>query len=190
MTSTDDGPRHSPVALRPIDTDDSDLRPRRLLVIVFKNDASAHAALGDVKQLVARGKLKVEDTCVVVRREDNMLDITETADMGATGGALRGGLAGALVGVLALVPVAGLSVGAAICGFLARHNDYGIDRDFQRRMAEALTPGTAALVTVVESGDVDATLAAVASWRARVVATDLDEEVAEELRDVLTAGSR
>jgi uncharacterized membrane protein len=57
-------------------------------------------------------------------------------------------------------------------------------------VAEALKPGSAALVTVVESRDIDAALAAVASWRAQVVATDLDEEVAEELRDVLTAGSR
>jgi uncharacterized membrane protein len=190
MTSTDHGPRQSTFAVGPIGTDDSDLPPRRLLVIVFENDASAHAALGDVKQLVARGKLKVEDTCVVVRREDNMLDITETADMGATDGALRGGLAGALVGVLALVPVAGLTVGAAMCGFLARHHDYGIDRHFQRRVGEALGPGSAALVTVVAPGDIDATLAAAASWRAQVVATDFDEEVADELRDVLTAGSR
>jgi uncharacterized membrane protein len=190
MTSTGDGSWQSPFAVTPIETYDRELPPRRLLVIAFENDASAHAALGDVKQLVARGKLKLEDACVVVRREDKMLDITETVSMGGKGGALRGGLAGALVGVLALVPVAGLTVGAAVGGFLARHHDYGIDRHFQRRVAESLRPGSAALVAVVEPGDIDVALAAVASWRAQVVATDFDEEVADELRDVLTAGSR
>ena len=90
MTMTGDGPGQSPFVFTPIDTAESELPPRRLLVFAFENDAHAHAALGDVKQLVARGKLKVEDACVVVRREDKMLDITETADMGGLGGAMRG----------------------------------------------------------------------------------------------------
>jgi uncharacterized membrane protein len=189
IMTTGEGPRQSPFVFSPIDAAESELPPRRLLVFAFENDAHAHAALGDVKQLVARGKLKVEDACVVVRREDKMLDITETADMGGLGGAMRGGLAGAAVGVLALVPVAGLVVGAAVGGFLARHHDYGIDRDFQQRVGEALKPGSAALVTVVESADIDAALEAVSGWNAEIVATDLDEAVADRLREVLAAGS-
>jgi len=109
--------------------------------------------------------------------------------MGGLGGGMRGGLAGAAVGVLALVPIAGLLVGAAVGGFLARHHDYGIDRDFQQRVGEALKPGSAALVTVVESADIDAALEAVSGWNAEIVATDLDEAVADRLREVLAAGS-
>jgi uncharacterized membrane protein len=189
MTMTGDGQGQSPFVFTPIDAAESELPARRLLVFAFESDAHAEAALGDVKQLVARGKLKVEDACVVVRLKDNTLDITETADMGGLGGGMRGGLAGAAVGVLALVPIAGLLVGAAVGGFLARHHDYGIDRDFQQRVGETLKPGSAALVTVVESADIDATLEAVSGWNAEIVATDLDEAVAGRLREVLAAGS-
>jgi uncharacterized membrane protein len=190
VASIGEGPRQSPIAFTPVDSDVQAEGPRRLLVIAFENDASAHAALGDVKQLIARGKLKLDDACVVVRREDMMLDITETVDVTTSGGAVRGGLAGALVGVLALVPVAGLAVGAAVGGFLARHHDYGIDREFQQRVGETLKPGAAALVMVIESADAEAALAAVSTWNAQIVATDLDEVVADQLREVLAAGNR
>jgi uncharacterized membrane protein len=154
-------------------------------VIAFADDAQAHSALGDVRALVARKELRLEDACIVARRDDGTLDITETAEMGGRGGAVRGGVAGGILGAVVLLPVAGLAVGAAVGGWLAARRDFGVSRDFQRRLGEVLKPGRAALVALVEAADAEAVTATVSRWQAEVVTTDLDPDVERQLREAL-----
>jgi uncharacterized membrane protein len=155
------------------------------VAIAFEDGAHAHAALGDIRALVARKQLRLEDACIVTRRDDGSLSVTETVELSGSGGAVRGGIAGGLAGAIVLLPVVGLVVGAALGAFLASRRDFGVSSDFQRRLGEVLQPGRAALAALVEAGDVEAITAVVSQWHAEIVTTDLDPEIEEQLRDAL-----
>ena len=58
---------------------------------------------------------------------------------------------GLLFGLLFFVPLFGLAVGAGIGALLAKIEESGVDKEFQRQVQDLLQPGTSALFLVVEN---------------------------------------
>lgn len=104
-----------------------------------------------------------------------------------TGAAAKGSLLGGLLGILVFNPVAGAVVGAASAAAVQRLRQAGIGDDLLTEIAGHLGPGKSALVVLSSDGDPDAVAAAMKHGNPRLVYAELDDEVAEELKEILRA---
>lgn len=102
-----------------------------------------------------------------------------------TGAAAKGSLVGGLLGILVFNPVAGAVVGAASAAAVQRLRQAGIGDELLTEVAGHLGPGKSALVVLSSDGDPDAVAAAMRHGNPTLVYAELDEEVAEELKELL-----
>lgn len=101
--------------------------------------------------------------------------------------AVKGSLLGGLLGILVLNPVAGAVAGAASASAIQRLRQAGIGDDVLERVVEHLAPGKSALVVLSSDGDPGAVAAAVQHGNPTLVYAELDDDIAEELRQILGA---
>lgn len=156
--------------------------PVQLVVAAFNDERSAKEALKALKQ-VQREKLIQIDSAAVLRKDRHgKLHIKETADMGGGKGAALGGVAGAAIGVIAgpalLVPAA---VGALIGGLAAKLRDSGFSDERLKKLGEGLTPGSSAIVAVVEHRWVAQVEAAMAEAGADLLTAAMSADIAGQL---------
>jgi len=125
--------------------------PVQLIVAAFKDEQTAKEALDALKKAQKEKLIKIENAAVLRKDEKGKLHIKETADMGGKKGATLGGVAGAAIGLIAgpalLVPAA---VGALVGGLAAKARDSGFSDARLKALGEGLTPGSSAIVAVVE----------------------------------------
>lgn len=100
------------------------------------------------------------------------------------GAAAKGSVLGGLLGILVLNPVAGAVVGAASAAAVQRLRKAGIGDDLLAEVTEHLGPGKSALVVLSSDGDPDAVTAAMQHGNPTLVYAELDDEVAEELKEI------
>ena len=147
--------------------------PLQIIVAAFQDEGAADSALATLKE-ARREKLISIDNAAVIRKDDKgKLHIKETEDMGGGKGAGIGVLVGGAIGLIGgPVGVAlGGALGAAVGGITAKLYDGGFKDDRLREIGKSLTPGTSAIVAVIEH-----------RWVA-----DLESELAEVGADVMTA---
>ncbi|MEI7057356.1 DUF1269 domain-containing protein [Nocardioides sp. CCNWLW239] len=101
------------------------------------------------------------------------------------GAAAKGSLLGGLLGILVLNPVAGAAVGAASAAAVARLRQTGIGDDLLQPIVEHLEPGKSALVVLSSDGDPAAVAAALKHGDPTLLYAQLDDDVADELRELL-----
>jgi uncharacterized membrane protein len=124
--------------------------PVDVVVAAFPTDTGAREALHMLDDAKKRGVIAIKDAAVLTKDADNRVHISETADKGFGRGAVIGGVAGAAVGLLA-GPIGWAALGgAAIGGLAAKLRDGGFRDESLRKMTEGLTPGSSALVAVIE----------------------------------------
>ncbi|MFJ2755785.1 DUF1269 domain-containing protein [Nocardioides sp. NPDC087217] len=104
-----------------------------------------------------------------------------------TGAAAKGSLLGGLLGILVFNPVAGAVVGAASAAAVQRLRQAGIGDELLTEVTGHLGPGKSALVVLSSDGDPDAVAAAMKHGNPTLVYAELDEAVAEELKEILRA---
>jgi uncharacterized membrane protein len=125
--------------------------PVQLVVAAFDDEKSAKQALNALKQAQREKLIRIDSAAVLRKDEKGKLHIKETADMGGGKGAALGGVAGAVIGVIAgpalLVPAA---VGALVGGLSAKLRDSGFSDARLKKLGEGLTPGSSAIVAIVE----------------------------------------
>jgi uncharacterized membrane protein len=92
---------------------------------------------------------------------------------------------GGLLGILVFNPVAGAVVGAASAAAVQRLRQAGIGDELLTEVAGHLGPGKSALVVLSSDGDPDAVAAAMKHGNPRLVYAELDDEVAEELKELV-----
>jgi uncharacterized membrane protein len=164
----------------------ADQAPLEAVVAAYKTEDGASRALADLKS-AGSDVLGIKQAAVLVRDRDNKLQIKESHHVGK--GAAVGGVAGAVVGIIA-GPVGWAALGGAAIGGLAnRLRDTGFPDSRLKQVGEALTPGTSALIAIVEHRwvlDVE--------QRLRVAAQDVMTEavqadVAAQLDEQATTGS-
>lgn len=164
----------------------ADQLPVQAVVAAFKTPEGASDALQELKS-VDPNILGIKEAAVLVRDADNKLQIQESHHVGK--GAVVGGVAGAIVGLIA-GPVGWAAAGGAAIGGLAnRLRDTGFPDARLRQIGEALTPGTSALVAVVEHRWVAAVEERLREMAADVMTEAVRAEVAAQLEEH-AAGNR
>lgn len=124
--------------------------PIDVVVAAFPTEDGAKEALHEINEAKKSGMIDIRDAAVLTKGQDDKLHISETADKGFGRGALIGGVAGAAVGLLA-GPIGWAALGGGVIGGLAsKLHDGGFPDDRLRQVGESLTPGSSALIAVVE----------------------------------------
>jgi uncharacterized membrane protein len=156
--------------------------PIQLIVAAFKDEKAAKEALKVLKQAQKEKLIKIENAAVLHKDAKGKLHIKETADMGGKKGATLGGVAGAAIGLIAgpalLVPAA---VGALVGGLTAKLRDSGFSDARLEALGQSLTPGSSAIVAVVEHTWVDQVKAAMAEAGADALTASIGADISQQL---------
>jgi len=125
--------------------------PVELIVAAFPNEEAAKAALEGLKKAKSEGLIAIEGAAVLRKDDKGKLHITETEDIGGGKGAAIGGVVGAGIGLIAGAALAvPLAVGALVGGLTSKLRDTGFSNERLEKLGENLTPGSSAIVAVVE----------------------------------------
>lgn len=157
--------------------------PVQLVVAAFQEESAADQALKELKSAQREKLIDIQDAAVIRRDEKNKLHIKETADPGGGKGAAAGGAIGAIIGLIG--GPAGVAVGAAagalVGGVTAKVVDSGIPDDRLEKIGEGLTPGTSAIVAIIEHTWVEEVEKQLAQTGADVLTETLRNDIAEQL---------
>ena len=156
--------------------------PVQLIVAAFKDEKSADEILKELKQAKKEKLIGIINAAVLRKDQNGKLHIKETADMKGGKGAALGGVTGAVVGLLAgpalLVPAA---VGALVGGLAAKLRDSGFSDQRLKMVGEGLSPGSSAIVAVVEHKWVEQVQKEMEERGADLFAASLSADIASQL---------
>jgi len=156
--------------------------PVQLVVAAFQDEKAADAALKELKTLKRERLIGIQNAAVIRKDEKGKLHIRETADLGGGRGAALGGVAGAAIGLIAgpalVVPAA---VGALVGGLTAKLKDSGFSDERLETLGEGLTPGSSAIVAVIEHKWVDQVQKELEEAGADLVTAQLQADIATQL---------
>jgi uncharacterized membrane protein len=156
--------------------------PVQLIVAAFQDEKMAKEALNALKDAQRQKLVKIDSAAVLRKDEKGRLHIKETADMGGGKGAAIGGVAGAAIGLIAgpvlLVPAA---VGALVGGLSAKLRDSGFSDARLKALGAGLTPGSSAIVAVVEHRWVAEVKRAMAEASADLFAEEIGADISAQL---------
>jgi uncharacterized membrane protein len=147
--------------------------PVQLIVAAFQNEDGAGEAWKQLKMAKWGGLINIDRMAIVRRSTKDKVKIRESGDpgggRGAVVGAVVGGIIGSIAGPLGAVVVGG-AAGAAVGSITAKFYDSGIPNHRLEKIAEALKPGTSAIVAIIEH-----------KW-----VRDLEKDLREAGADVMT----
>ena len=147
----------------------------QVVVATFQTEEGADSILYDLEAAESAGYVGIQNAAVLRRDAHNKLHVREKKDWGGGRGAAAGAIVGAVIGIIAgpgAVLVGG--IGAVVGGLAAKLRDSGFDDERLRKLGDSLTPGTSALVAVVE-------LKQVAEVEERLAQASADSVTTEEL---------
>lgn len=157
--------------------------PVQLLVAAFPDEKAAQEGLKNLKRIQQEKQIQIDSVAVLGKDENGRLRIKETADLGGGKGAAIGGVTGAAIGLIAgpalLVPAV---VGALIGGLAAKLRDSGFPDERLKIFGEELTPGSSAILAVVEHkwmGEIEKSMA---DTGATLLTETLSTDVAGQLK--------
>jgi len=152
-------------------------------VAAFSSETGASEALKELQAARKDGLIGIKDAAVLRRDSLNELHITETADKGFGRGAVLGGVAGAVVGLVA-GPIGWVTLGgAAVGGLAAKLRDGGFPDARLKQIGERLTPGTSAIVAVIEHKWLEEIEKELRAKAADVVTESIAYDVATQLEE-------
>lgn len=157
--------------------------PLQAFVAAFEDENGASRALKQLRR-TDDDLVGVRQAAVLVRATDGKLEIRESHHTGR--GLVIGGAAGAVIGLLT-GPVGWAAAGGAALGALAgRLRDAGFPDEKLKRIGDALTPGTSALIAIVELRWVktleDQVRAAGSTYATEAVRAEVAAQLEEETR--------
>jgi len=155
-----------------------------LIIIAYDSEATAEAARKKLFELQKEYLIELGDAVVAVREPDGHVKLNQLVSM-TTVGAASGGMWGALIGLLVLNPLLGAAIGAGAGALSGRYTDIGIDDNFMKEAAGALTPGQAALCVLVRKITADKVVPAMAAFGGKVLRTSLTAEQESKLQEGL-----
>jgi uncharacterized membrane protein len=155
--------------------------PVQLVVAAFPDENKAAAVYQELKQARKDGTIVIQNAAVLRKDTDGKLHVKDVYDMGGGKGAVIGGVLGGVVGLLA-GPVGWAALAGAVAGgAIAKHADGGFSDARLKKLGEGLTPGSSAIVAVVEHVWVDEVEAAMAQAGADYVTEALSADIAAQL---------
>jgi uncharacterized membrane protein len=156
-----------------------------LVAIAFDEESKAGEMMEVLHDLDKSGDIALTDAVAIACGADGKVRVADTADRGTGKAAGRGAIWGVVVGALFAVPVVGLAAGAGLVAFTAHGTDTGITKEFQKRVADHLQPGTSALLVLGVATNREEALAAVAPFGGKIFQTDLPNDTMQELQKAL-----
>ena len=161
--------------------------PQTLVGISFETRFRAQEFLVAASGLAAAGKLKLKDAVTVIKDDSGKTVVHETVDPTPMRSALSGAMWAGLFGLILGGPVgwiAGLAVGAGAGAVTAKVMDIGVPDEWVTWFRDAVQPGTATVVLLVEDLDRNALVAEAARFTgAELVYANLDDATIERVRD-------
>jgi uncharacterized membrane protein len=155
--------------------------PLDVVVAAFPDEKGGKDALRRLQEAKKQGIVDIKDAAVLRRGEDNKLHIADEADKGVGRGAVIGGVAGAAVGILA-GPIGWAALGgAAIGGLAGKLSERGFNDQRLKRVGDSLTPGSSAMIAVIEHTWLEDVQGLLEDAEAEVITESVAADVANQL---------
>jgi uncharacterized membrane protein len=156
--------------------------PVQLLIAAFRDENGASAALSMLKEAKKEKLVAIKDAAILRKDAQGKLHVSETGDMTGTRGGVIGAVVGAGLGIItggATLAIAG--IGAIAGGLAAKLRDSGFDDSRLKKLGEGLTPGSSAIVAVIEHTWVADLQAELQKAGAEVVTEAIAADIAAQL---------
>ena len=159
--------------------------PVELIVAAFNDEGKAKQSLESLKKLEKEDVIMLVNAAVMVKDEEGKVSLKETQDVDSKRGAVFGAIAGGLIGLLGgpAGVLVGAAAGAATGGVAAGKIDMGFPDDTLKELQEALTPGSSAIVALIQHEWVDRAVAELEKEGAALFREALKDEIAEQLEE-------
>lgn len=160
-----------------------------LIVIGYDDQFKAEEVRLALLRLQRDYLIDLEDAVVAVKKADGavkLLQATNLAAVGATGG----GFWGLLIGLLFLNPLLGVTIGAASGAAAGAISDIGINDQFMKDLGQTLKPGASALFVLVRKITPDKVLEELKGMGGHIIKTSLSHDDEEKLQQALDASKR
>jgi len=155
-----------------------------LIVVVFDDSEQAGQVRATLKSVEHEGRLRLDDSAVVVKDEKGKIHVKDQMDRGVKVGAVTGGLLGLLLASI-FFPIGGLIIGAVAGGLIGSAAGLGISKSFVKEVSESMTENSSALFIIVRDSDPDLAVAALRPYQGKILQTTLSEDDEETLRRAL-----
>ncbi len=159
-----------------------------LTVIGFDDMFKAEEVRLKFRKMQADYLVDLEDAVVVVKDSSGKIKLHQAVNLAATG-AVGGGFWGTLVGLIFLNPLLGFAAGAAAGAVSGALSDVGINDQFMKDLAAAMTPGTSALFVLTRGATQDKVLEELQGTGGKVLKTSLSHEDEAKLQSALDAAT-
>lgn len=157
-----------------------------LVVIGYDDVYKAEEVRLKLRKLQSEYLIDLEDAVVAVKDRDGKVKLHQAVNLTAAG-AISGGFWGTLIGMIFLNPLLGLAVGAGAGAASGALTDLGINDQFMKDLAAALTPGSSALFVLVRKATPDKVLEELQGSGGKVLKTSLSHEDEARLQAALSA---
>jgi uncharacterized membrane protein len=155
-----------------------------LVIITFDNPDTAAQAYAVIKDVAKMGKLKIQDSAVLVKDANGKVSTDNRIDRSTVIGAVTGGLLAPLL--FFAFPVAGIAIGAAGGALVGKSLDRDVDKKLINEVRDTLPPGSSALFLLGSADDPAIALAALrGDFHGKVYQSTLSPELQAELEHAL-----
>jgi uncharacterized membrane protein len=153
-----------------------------LIAVAYPDVDTARRVTSNIGEAQKAHLIELEDLAIIERRGDGKVKLHQPslAGVGAAGGAMWGGL----IGLIFLVPLFGMAIGAASGAAAGALSDSGVDDKFMKELGTKLEPGSAAVLALVRSANMEKMLSEV-KIPGEVIQTSLSGDAEQSLRDAL-----
>jgi uncharacterized membrane protein len=157
--------------------------PVELIIAAFNDEKKAKETLEVLKKLEKEEIIMLVNAAVMVKNENGKVNITETQDVDSKQGAIFGAIAGGLIGLLGgpAGVIVGATAGAATGGVAASKIDMGFPDETLEEIQSALTPGSSAILALIQHEWVDRVVEELEKQGASLFREELKAEIAEQL---------
>jgi uncharacterized membrane protein len=155
-----------------------------LVLIAFPSEQKAEEIREKILALQKEYLIELGDAVIAVKDDKGRVKLNQMMNLTATG-ALSGAFWGTLIGFIFFMPQVGTALGAASAALSGALTDTGINDEFMKDAAQALTPGSAELFLLIRKMTTDKVLAELEGVGGTVIRTSFDHTKEQALRDAL-----
>ena len=156
--------------------------PNEVVVVSFPGEQRAAEVLQALRQLSHEHVVALKNAATIVCHANGKIEIHETQDIDGKQGTLFGALAGGLLGALKGDAIEGAVIGAAGGYVASRVIDLGFNDDYLKELGSQLTPGTSAIVAILEFAHVEDAMQTLQQFHGgHILRQTLPADVAQQL---------
>jgi uncharacterized membrane protein len=158
-----------------------------LIVMAFQEEARAREVLKHLQKRQKEHSFKLYNAAVVIKDHEGKASLYEIGDVSGSRGEVLGGIAGGLIGLVGgpAGMLVGAAAGAATGGVTANRIDLGFSKQFLENLKSCLTPGTSAVIVLVEQRWIDALVQELNQYQGKLLRHQVKSEVVDQLQEAI-----